>query len=339
MAAEGWVATGDQESASGRFSHSSNPRSPCPPRRLPHRIRPPTTRDVYRNALQRSYLYRSSLDTFVAERDVDRYLERIGLDPAAVESADRETLATLQAAHARAVPFETLSIGGHPYGAYGGEPVVLEERALYEKIVERERGGFCYELNGAFSWLLREVGFDVDRCAARVASDHGGYGIPADHLSLLITLGGGCRVLVDVGVGAPVVRRPIPLDGTVVETDVGTEWRLVAPDRPDADFRLEYRDPRDGGSADRAEWTPRYITSAEPRDLSYFEASCEYHSTAPDSHFTGDPVAMRPTADGHVSLSPRTITRTVRGEQEKREIEPGEYDRLLAEEIGLRLDG
>lgn len=273
----------------------------------------------------------------MAALDADRYLERIDIDPGAVAEPDLVTLATLQSAHARAVPFETLAITGDPRdergSGYDGEPVDLRVPALYEKLVERERGGFCYELNGCFAWLLAELGFDVRRCAARVAAEDGGYGIPADHLTLVVDLADRGRYLVDVGVGAPVVRRPVPLAGAVVDTGVGVEFRLVEPERPDADYRLEYRNEPAG----ETEWTPRYIVRDEPRDLHYFAASCEYHSTAPDSHFTDEPIAMTPTETGHVSLSPDTLTRTVRGEQEKREIDPVEYDRLLAEEIGVRL--
>ncbi|AGN00822.1 arylamine n-acetyltransferase [Salinarchaeum sp. Harcht-Bsk1] len=289
--------------------------------------------------------------------DADRYLRRIGLDADAVAASDRdrELLARLQSAHARSVPFETLSICGHPHpdagAGYDGEPIDLTTEWLYEKLVERERGGFCYELNGAFAWLLDDLGFDVQRCDARVASDDGGYGIPADHLTLVVDLDDGSSSreasgnrradssphLVDVGVGAPVVRRPVPLDGSVVDNGLGVEWRLVAPQRPDADYRLEYREPA-SWSNEETEWTPRYILQDEARELSFFEAGCEYHSTAPDSHFTGDSIAMQATGEGHVTLSPGALTRTVRGETEKRDVEPEAYDRLLAEEIGIRLD-
>lgn len=275
----------------------------------------------------------------MATLDAERYLERIGLDRAGLAGPAVDALATLQSTHARSVPFETLSITGDPHGEYDGEPIELSEPALYEKIVERERGGFCYELNGAFAWLLDALGFDVRRCAARIAADDGGYGPPADHLALIVTLEGdrpdGCgRYLVDVGVGAPVVRRPVPLDGSVAENGVGVDWRLVEPDRQDADYRLEYRDRT--GAADG--WTDRYLLRDEPRERSYFAATCEYHSTAPDSHFTGDPIAMRPTLDGHVSLSPETLTRTVHGERERRAVDPEEYRNLLATEFDIQLD-
>ena len=72
---------------------------------------------------------------------VDRYLHRLG--------ADRTTaLADLHERHLRTIPFENLSV-------HLGEPIVLDEDAFVAKVVDRHRGGFCYELNGAFAALLR----------------------------------------------------------------------------------------------------------------------------------------------------------------------------------------
>jgi N-hydroxyarylamine O-acetyltransferase len=71
-------------------------------------------------------------------------------------------------AHLRAVPFENLSI-------HSREPIVLEDKALFDKIVRRRRGGFCYELNGLFAALLRALGFDVAMLSAQVADAKGGW--------------------------------------------------------------------------------------------------------------------------------------------------------------------
>jgi N-hydroxyarylamine O-acetyltransferase len=72
-----------------------------------------------------------------------------------------EGLRRLHTAHLERIPFENLSI-------HLGEPIALEPEALVAKIVDRRRGGFCYELNGAFATLLRSLGFDVTLLAARV---------------------------------------------------------------------------------------------------------------------------------------------------------------------------
>ena len=97
------------------------------------------------------------------------YLDRIGASPPS--SADAAALAELTRRHLASVPFENLSI-------HLGEPIELDEDALLAKIVDRRRGGFCYELNGAFGALLAHLGYDVTLLAARVFGDGGALGPP-----------------------------------------------------------------------------------------------------------------------------------------------------------------
>jgi N-hydroxyarylamine O-acetyltransferase len=64
--------------------------------------------------------------------NVQTYLDRINYDGPLVPTA--EALRRLQVAHLLTVPFENLSIHAH-------EPIVLEDEALFRKIVSRRRGG------------------------------------------------------------------------------------------------------------------------------------------------------------------------------------------------------
>src|SRR5499426_2805796 len=98
--------------------------------------------------------------------NVSAYLRRIGI--AGPISSNPRTLARLHRQHLYTVPFESLSI-------HLGQPIDLSEAALYDKIVRRRRGGFCYELNGLFAALLRELGFSVTLLSARVARADGGF--------------------------------------------------------------------------------------------------------------------------------------------------------------------
>lgn len=258
----------------------------------------------------------------------DAYLSRIGLDPAAVRSPDFETLERLQRAHVTTVPFETLSITGDPFGDREGEGVSLFLPDLYEKIVERRRGGFCFELNGLFGWLLAELGYDADRIAARVVGDDGDARPPANHHSHLVTLDR--PYVVDVGFGTRGMRRPVPLDGSVRSDATGTEWRVAAADQPDAEYVTQRRGPTDD------DWSDAYLFDAAPRKLTFFEATCEYLATAPDSTFTGEPIVGIGTEQGYKKLSPETLIRNERGEETEREVGPDEWHDLLEAEFGLR---
>jgi len=90
--------------------------------------------------------------------NIEAYLKRINYHGSLAPNV--ETLRDLQVAHLLAVPFENLSI-------HRKEPIVLETEALFGKIVERRRGGFCYEANGLFAALLSNLGFEVKIAGSR----------------------------------------------------------------------------------------------------------------------------------------------------------------------------
>lgn len=131
--------------------------------------------------------------------DATAYLERIGLT--APLEPDLENLERLQRAHLTAVPFENLDVF-YRRGVQTGEDWSVP------KIVERRRGGWCFELNGAFGWLLDQLGYRVRRRAATVL--YGGNSPMPTHLTLEVLLDR--PYLVDVGFGDSFIR-PLPLSG------------------------------------------------------------------------------------------------------------------------------
>src|SRR4051812_40484232 len=125
------------------------------------------------------------------DKTVEAYLERIGVArPAELDAA---ALAELHRAHLTTVPFENLSL-------HLSEQISLEPDDLVDKIVTRRRGGFCYELNGAFALLLRALGADVSLAGAAVFGEDR-LGPPFDHLAVIVRLADGGRWLADVGFG------------------------------------------------------------------------------------------------------------------------------------------
>jgi N-hydroxyarylamine O-acetyltransferase len=132
--------------------------------------------------------------------DLTAYLDRINYHGPLASTA--ETLRELQVAHLLTVPFENLSI-------HARQPIVLDDDALFEKIVRRRRGGFCYEANGLFAALLRALGFDVKKLSAGVAKPEGGFGPDFDHMTLMGAIDE--RWLIDVGFGDS-FREPLLID-------------------------------------------------------------------------------------------------------------------------------
>ncbi|MDT0307484.1 arylamine N-acetyltransferase [Streptomyces sp. DSM 44917] len=225
------------------------------------------------------------------------YLRRLGLPRP--RKADAETLRELQLRHLRTVPFENLSV-------HLGEDVQLTEEAVVEKVTARARGGFCYELNGAFAALLRALGFEVTLLNARVTQPDGAVGPPYDHLTLAVRGADGSGPwLADVGFGDN-AHHPLLLDSRAGQRDPAGLYRLTETAEGDLDLT------RDG--------IPQFRIETRPRAFSDFEATCWFHRTSPLSPFTRSLVCSRFTEHGRITLSGRRLTVTAAGGRETTEL-------------------
>lgn len=135
-----------------------------------------------------------------AER-IGAYLERIGFEGPLDRSV--KCLADLQSAHLHTVPYENLDI-------VRGKPLSLELDQLFEKIVVRRRGGYCFELNALFGWLLRGIGYTVTDYFARFWRDEPDPPPKRRHHVLRVEIGD-TSYLSDVGVGGIVPRQPVAM--------------------------------------------------------------------------------------------------------------------------------
>lgn len=227
------------------------------------------------------------------------YLSRINYAGPTTPTAD--TLRALHRVHLFAVPFENLDISM-------GRKIVVNEDAIVLKVVERRRGGFCYELNGAFAALLRALGFRVTLLSARVAREKGGEGPEFDHLTLRVDLGPDDRDswLADVGFGDSFLE-PLRLETEIEQQDPVGKFRLAQIGER---LQLEKLSP-DGL------WKRQYNFSLEPRRLEDFAGMCNYHQTSPDSHFTQNRICTRATPEGRITLSGLKLIRTRHGRREE----------------------
>ena len=246
--------------------------------------------------------------------NIDAYLARIGYQGTQTPTA--ETLRQLHRAHLLAVPFENLDIAL-------GRPLALSSSVLYDKIVGRRRGGFCYELNTLFGWLLEELGFEVTLLSARVFSD-GQPGPAFDHM--LLRVEGSTPWIADVGFGDSFIE-PLPLDSET-RTQRACAYRLT-----EAEGEWVLHQQRPG-----LEWEPQYIFSLTPRERDEFNPMCRYHQTSPESHFTQKSVCSRLTGAGRVTLSNGRFIITTDGERQEMII-PDEqaYRRRLKKSFGIEL--
>jgi N-hydroxyarylamine O-acetyltransferase len=251
--------------------------------------------------------------------DLTAYLERINYHGPLASTA--ETLRELQVAHLLTVPFENLSI-------HARQPIVLDDDALFEKIVRRRRGGFCYEANGLFAALLRALGFDVKKLSAGVAKPEGGFGPDFDHMALVVTIDE--RWLIDVGFGDS-FREPLLIDERGEQRQGERTYRI---DSDGGHLILMQRDDITDG-----QWKAQYRFTLQPYEYQDYEEMCRYHQTSPQSHFTQGRICSRATPDGRVTLSEMRLIITKNGERQERMLtSEEEYAAMLCEHFGITLN-
>ena len=239
---------------------------------------------------------------------VERYLNRIGVRPSGPPTL--AALGALSHAHCTTIPFENLDI-------HLEKAISLVPDEIVDKITSGHRGGFCYELNGAFASLLTSLGYDVDLLEARVYSG-GRLGVRFDHLTLVVYFEGG-EWLIDVGFGI-LIPAPIRIDelgsaGTFYLAPTETDWIDLVDDG-----------------------VLQYCFDRRPHRLVDFAATCIYHQTSVDSAFTKKTICTLPNDRGKVTSSGRDLIVTVDGMKSRRTItDDAELKSLYETEFGLSL--
>jgi len=241
------------------------------------------------------------------------YLDRIGYSGPVMPTAD--VLRRIHLAHLQTVPFENLDISR-------GRKIAMDEEAFVRKLVEERRGGFCYELNGAFAALLRALGFKVTLLSARVRRSDGSDGFEFDHLTLRVDLEE--PRLADVGFGDAFLEPLLLKPG--VETEQGGRTYRIG----EHGNRLAVESLKD------ARWKVEYVFTLQPHELAEFGAMCHYHQTSPDSSFTRKRVCTRATPEGRITLSDGKLILTRSGNRQELPIaSDAEWNAALQQHFGI----
>jgi N-hydroxyarylamine O-acetyltransferase len=261
--------------------------------------------------------------------NVQDYLSRIGYSGPL--NADFLTLRALQRAHLYSVPFENLDIGLQ-------SPIRVDEDSLFDKIVRRRRGGFCYELNGLFAYLLEALGFHVVLLSAAGANDDGSYAHEFDHL--LLQVHGAREVnssedngpwLVDVGWGNGPLE-PLQMLEMGVQRQGDRSFKIV----PESCWLVLTEKVIEEGQA--ARWIKHYAFTLRPRSREEFDEMCQYHQISPESIFTQKRICSLYVPGGRVSLSKNRLITTRGGSREERDLaDEGEVRRVLKDQFGIDL--
>ena len=237
--------------------------------------------------------------------DVDAYLRRIGMCEPPFPNLGG--LRALHRAHLLAIPFENLSV-------QLGHRVTTEIGPIFEKIVEKRRGGWCYEMNGLFGWALQQLGFDVTRTAAGVMREAGGDTTIGNHLTLQIHLREG-PYLADVGFGDG------PLEPFPIRAGEFSDGRFAfALSQPEPGWWRLHNHPHGGANS--------FDFRIAPADESLLASKCAHLQTSEMSPFVQNLVCQRYTPEGFVTLRGRVLRRLTSDGSEDRLLDSA--DELLA---------
>lgn len=249
--------------------------------------------------------------------DIQTYLKRI--DYSGDLTPNFENLTQIHLAHLHAVPFENLDIAlEHRFE--------VSREASYQKVVTERRGGFCYEVNGLFHWLLEELGYEVSLLSARTF-DGTEFGLPSAHMLILVEFPHQ-QVIADVAFGES-FREPLILN-SMVQTQLSGSYQLLEKDDGHTLVQL------DG----EAEPEVIFTFSLKKHELSDFEPMCEYQQTSEDSIFTQKSVCTLATPTGRTTIANGRLIVTKFEDRSKSKtliMSESAYRQLLQEHFGLSL--
>jgi N-hydroxyarylamine O-acetyltransferase len=215
--------------------------------------------------------------------DVEKYLNRIKFKGS--PKTDLGTLKSLHLNHLLNVPFENLDI-------HLGRKIILEPELFYNKIVQNNRGGFCYEMNGLFYEIITFFGFKAKRVSARVFNDNGVPGREFDHMAIIVDIGGE-KWLADVGFGESFLE-PLKLVPDIEQPQYGKSYKIVKVD--EEIFKTVF-------SEDGKEYKDMYLFSLTPRELAEYNEMCFFQQESPDSHFVKNTLCTLARTGGRITLS------------------------------------
>lgn len=244
--------------------------------------------------------------------DVEQYLQRIGMKY--VTESNLKTLTSLQNNHMLHIPFENLDV-------INGIPIELDVNAFYEKIVTNNRGGFCYELNGLFNWLLQRLGYETILVAASVKQSDGTWSVyDTSHACILVFID--IPYLVDVGFGDS-VRTPLPLTGETVE-DISGTYRIKKLSEEVFDLQRK-----------NGKWETLFRLKTIPRQLNEFNDACRYNQTSPNSRFTQKEIVSLATKDGRMTLLSDRFIITTENEKKEEKVDKRERKAILKKHFNI----
>lgn len=242
------------------------------------------------------------------------YCQRIGYTDEL--RPDITTVQALMQHQLRSVPFENLDV-------LAGKPISLNPDDIVAKIVGKQRGGYCYEVNGLFAMALQALQIPYQFVAARPMF----YPMkrPRTHMALLVTLDG-VEWLCDLGFGSYGIREPLRLDALETPIPQGYDTFMLSEEGGDIILKAQVE----------GAWAKQYGFNRCPVEWIDFAPANWLNSTHPDAVFTQKPLVVCFTANGRNILFGDSFKQVDAGITTQRTLAPHEQAAVLEEHFGLR---
>lgn len=274
--------------------------------------------------------------------DLTQYFKRIGF-AGPFERPDLATLKLIHKLHVMSIPFENLSI-------HCGEKIYMDLEIIFDKIVNRSRGGWCLENNFLFSWVLQQLGYNSTILGSRVFNSVLNDFPPREtHLINKVVIDGKAYIT-DVSFGvSKQIWQPLELvsdtdqiqaAGAFRLLDKGNMWVLEKTGRKPEVLSPEFV----SSSLVNADLTkPIYCFTLEPRNKDSFIETCDFLQTDPTSMFTNKSLCSLQTPTGFKALIGKTYSQITYSPEnnvdffDMRNITDDEIEKILNDEFNIKL--
>ncbi|CAG4884491.1 Acetyltransferase [Georgfuchsia toluolica] len=245
------------------------------------------------------------------------YLSRIGYHGGA--KADIATVTEMMRCQLFTVPFENLDV-------QAGKVISLVPEEIVEKILNRNRGGYCYEVNGLFAMALQSLGIPYQFVAARPMF----YPVkrPKTHMAIVLRVNGE-EWLCDLGFGSYGIRAPMRLSLVDVEVKQDADT-FVLNKINDHEYLLK--------ALVDGEWANQYAFDLSPQDWIDFVPANYLNSTHPDAIFVQKLLIVLHDSAGRKILFGDMLKTVKNGRVEKQTIAPEDIVSILSDKFGLTLN-
>jgi len=248
--------------------------------------------------------------------DLQQYLKRINFK-GEIE-LNFEGIKKLMQSQIFSVPFENIDV-------QAGKTISLVGNDIVNQIVDKKRGGYCYQVNGVFSLALQEIGVPHYYIAVRPLVNPGQNA--KTHLGIIATIENE-EYLIDLGFGGNSIREPLKL--SQIETEIQQDFdTFTLVKTEEEEYLLQIKIGK--------EWSNLYSFDLTPQRWIDFKPANHYNYSHPDSFFTQNLIVVLQNPSGKKILVKNSLKSVINGKSEVISFEDDQLDTILETEFNLKV--